>query len=140
MNSERMLERVGEFSIVGRGVLIDYQLVFNKIANGKLGEGYANVMTSHGDFVEGVVYQFDEIRKLDRPEGYPTHYDRQLMPISIDSGFVEAWVYFARSSQISDGLMPSRNYMDHVLLGKEYLSDSYFKNLVEIFNFRSLIS
>ena len=140
MNCERMLGRVGEFTIVGRGVLKDYYLAFNKIAKGKVGEGYANVMNSPGDLVEGVVYQFDEIRKLDKPEGYPIHYDRQLMTISIDGGFVEAWVYFARSSRISDGLMPSRNYMNHLLLGKEYLSEAYFRNLVETFNFRALIS
>lgn len=140
MNEARMLERVGEFTIIGSGVLIDYQLAFNKMAHGKIGEGYANVMTSPRDLVEGVVYQFDEIRKLDKPEGYPIHYDRKLMAISIDGGFVEAWVYFARPSRISEGLMPSKSYLEHILLGKEYLSEAYFQKLVEINKHGSLLS
>ena len=140
MNVARMIERVGEFTIIGRGVLIDYQLAFNKIALGKIGEGYANVMASSGDLVEGVIYQFDEIRKLDKPEGYPIHYDRKLMTISIDDGFVQAWVYLARSSRISEGLKPSKSYLDHILLGKEYLSEAYFQKLVEIYKYGSLIS
>jgi gamma-glutamylcyclotransferase (GGCT)/AIG2-like uncharacterized protein YtfP len=140
MNVARMLERVGEFTVIGRGFLIDYQLAFNKIANGKIGEGYANVMTSVGDLVEGVIYQFDEIRKLDKPEGYPIHYDRKLMTISIDGGFVEAWVYFARTSRISEGLKPSKSYLEHILLGKEYLSEDYFQKLVEIYKYGSLLS
>jgi gamma-glutamylcyclotransferase (GGCT)/AIG2-like uncharacterized protein YtfP len=135
-----MTRRVGEFTILGRGVLIDYQLAFNKLAHGKIGEGYANVMTSPGDLVEGVVYQFDEIGKLDKPEGYPIHYDRKLMVISIDGGFLEAWVYFARSSRISEDLKPSKSYLDHLLLGKEYLSEAYFQKLVEIYKYGALIS
>lgn len=140
MNPARMTRRVGEFTILGRGVLIDYQLVFNKIARDKIGVGYANVMTSSGDLVEGVIYQFDEIRKLDKPEGYPIHYDRKLMTISIDGGFVQAWVYLARSNRISEGLMPSKSYLDHILLGKEYLSEAYYQKLVEIYKYGSLIS
>ena len=140
MNPARMTRRVGEFTILGRGVLIDYQFVFNKIARDKIGDGYANVMTSAGDLVEGVIYQFDEIRKLDKPEGYPIHYDRKLMTISIDGGFVEAWVYFARTSRISEGLKPSKSYLEHILLGKEYLSEAYFQKLVEIYKYGSLIS
>jgi gamma-glutamylcyclotransferase (GGCT)/AIG2-like uncharacterized protein YtfP len=131
MNSKRMLERVGEFSIIGRGVLIDFRLAFNKKAQGKVGEAYANVMPSSGDSVEGVVYQFDEIQKLDKPEGYPNHYDRKLMKISIGGETTEAWVYFAQESRIAEGLFPSKEYLEHLLQGKEYLSEDYWQLLLD---------
>ncbi len=130
MNSVRMLERVGEFSIIGRGVLSDFRLAFNKKAQGKVGEAYANVMPNSGDYVEGVVYQFDEIQKLDKPEGYPNHYDRKLMTISIGGEPTEAWVYYAREDRIAEGLLPSKEYLEHLLQGKEYLSEEYFQKLI----------
>jgi gamma-glutamylcyclotransferase (GGCT)/AIG2-like uncharacterized protein YtfP len=132
MNSARMLERVGEFSIIGRGVLSDFRLAFNKKAHGKVGEAYANVMPSPGDSVEGIVYQFDEIQKLDKHEGYPNHYDRKLMKISIGGESTEAWVYFAREDRIAEGLLPSKEYLEHLLQGKEYLSEEYFQSLLYV--------
>jgi gamma-glutamylcyclotransferase len=132
MNHTRMLERVGEFSIIGRGVLNDFRLAFNKKAQGKVGEAYANVMPSSGDYVEGIVYQFDEIQKLDKPEGYPNHYDRKLMTISIGGEPTEAWVYFAREDRIAEGLMPSKEYLEHLLQGREYLSEGYWQHLEDI--------
>jgi gamma-glutamylcyclotransferase (GGCT)/AIG2-like uncharacterized protein YtfP len=132
MNSARMLERVGKFSIIGRGVLSDFKLVFNKKAHGKVGEAYANVMPSPGESVEGIVYQFDEIQKLDKHEGYPNHYDRKLMKISIGGESTEAWVYFAREDRIAEGLLPSKEYLEHLLQGKEYLSEAYFQRLLDV--------
>jgi gamma-glutamylcyclotransferase (GGCT)/AIG2-like uncharacterized protein YtfP len=132
MNRTRMLERVGEFSIIGKGVLSDFRLAFNKKAQGKVGEAYANVMPSSGDYVEGVVYQFDEIQKLDKPEGYPNHYDRKLMTISIGGESTEAWVYFAQESRIAEGLLPSKEYLEHLMQGKEYLSEGYWQHLEDI--------
>ena len=79
-----------------------------------------------GDYVEGIVYQFDEIHKLDKYEGYPNHYDRKLMTISIGGEPTEAWVYFAQEDRIAEGLMPSKEYLEHLLQGKEYLSEAYF--------------
>jgi gamma-glutamylcyclotransferase (GGCT)/AIG2-like uncharacterized protein YtfP len=113
-------------------VLSDFRLVFNKKALGKVGEVYANVMPSLGDYVEGIVYQFDEIHKLDKYEGYPNHYDRKLMTISIGGEPTEAWVYFAQEDRIAEGLMPSKEYLEHLLQGKEYLSEGYLQHLEDI--------
>ncbi len=129
MNPARMTRRVGEFTIIGLGILDGYELVFNKKAKGKKGIGYANVEHVIGQKVEGVLYQFDAIEKLDQYEGYPDHYDREMLTVLSDKGKMEAWVYKAKHHQVGQELLPSPDYLKHILKGKPFLSSDYYNVL-----------
>ena len=129
MNPNRMADRVGNFEIVGLGILHDFELRFNKIAQNKNGIGYANVVWAPGKNVEGIIYQFENIALLDKYEGYPKHYNRKILDIMHNQSRLKTWVYIAQENQISNGLLPERRYLRHLLVGKEYLSESYFEEL-----------
>lgn len=129
MNPNRMANRVGDFEIVGLGVLQNFELKFNKIAKNKNGIGYANVVWAPGKNVEGIIYQFEDIALLDKHEGYPKHYNRKVLDILHNQSLLKTWVYIAQENQISNGLLPERSYLGHLLVGEEYLSESYFEEL-----------
>lgn len=132
MNPNRMADRVVDFEIVGLGILHDFELKFNKIAQNKKGIGYANVGWAPGKNVEGVIYQFENIALLDKHEGFPKHYNRKILDIMHNQSHLKTWVYIAQENQISNGLLPERSYMGHLLEGKEYLSESYFEELKKV--------
>lgn len=129
MNPNRMADRVGDFEIVGLGILQNFELKFNKIAKNKNGIGYANVVWAPGKNVEGIIYQFEDIALLDKHEGYPKHYNRKVLDILHNQSLLKTWVYIAQENQISNGLLPERSYLGHLLVGEEYLSESYFEEL-----------
>ncbi len=47
------------------------------------------------------------------------------MEIVYNSGRLKAWVYIANENRISEGLPPERDYLAHLLAGKDYLSKAY---------------
>ncbi len=136
MNPARMEERGVEFYSYRRGILKNHRLVFNKLCRlYEGGYGCANVEPSKGDAVEGVLYEVDleqAIPVLDRYEGYPNHYLREVKEIETPEGEkVEAVVYVAHPSKVREGLKPSPDYLNHLLeacrLG--LLSEGYCQKL-----------
>lgn len=136
MNVERMHERQMDFDHAEAGVLRDFRLVFNKRSTRQIGMASANVMQSSGSRVEGVLYRLldsDAINKMDPYEGYPLGYDRKKIPIRIQrSKLQSAWVYTANPDYIDETLKPARWYLDHLLAGREYLSDGYYRQLLAV--------
>ena len=57
------------------------------------------------------------------------HYDRIRVVVEADSGEEECWIYKAQPEMTSDGLVPSRNYVNHILAGQAFLSQQYFDAL-----------
>jgi hypothetical protein len=49
--------------------------------------------------------------------------------VNADSGEETCWAYQAKPEMIANGLVPSRNYLNHILAGREYLSHQYFDAL-----------
>ena len=141
MNPERMKERMGEeitqTAQVGR--LADYRMKFNKRSR-KYGVA-ANVVHEKGALTEGVLYRLqspDQIKQMDPNEGYlgPSNdrnqYDRKPLPIRAENDMVDAWVYIATDDFIREGLAPERCYLNHLLAGRRFLSESYVHQLQQI--------
>jgi len=79
--------------------------VFNKRSSRNPREDYANIVEDEDGVVEGILYEItdEDIKKLDRYEGYPQHYERQK--VRLQSGDVmEAAVYIARQEMTAEGL------------------------------------
>lgn len=136
MDEERMRKRVGTWSARVPGVLAGWRLAFNKQADNKPGEGYANIVPSSDRTVEGVLYAVDEeaLVVLDRYEGVPWHYRRERLAVERkDTGeTVEAVVYVACPERVREGLRPSREYLHHLLAGRDCLSAEYVQCLERV--------
>ena len=131
MDNDQMKERKINFTTRKKGTLRDYKLVFNKKAS-RGNYVYANIEESKDELVEGALYEFPdkEIINLDKAEGFPRHYNKKEI-IVFDENNVEvnAIVYIAQPAHIVKGLYPQREYLEHLLAGKDLISKSYFEEL-----------
>lgn len=132
MNPERMRSRGLLFSEALGGQLTGYELCFNKRAHDRPGTAYANIRHRQGGVVEGVLYRLaeaGEIFKMDPFEGTPVFYSRERMPVLTTQGVLPGWVYVANPAWRSDGLRPTRAYLEHLLAGREFISEAYWQAL-----------
>lgn len=126
MDFKRLEERKVSFELIGLGFLEDYALKFNKIASKRSGVGYANIVKQKGSRVEGLLFSIANIEKLDRFEGYPTHYKKEILKIQHANSVVDATVYVAAADWVSEFLKPERVYLNRLLSAKDFLSEAYF--------------
>jgi gamma-glutamylcyclotransferase len=134
MNPDRVRQLKMSFESAASGHLFDYSLRFNKRSVKYPGTAAANVMVSAKGVTEGVLYRLVEpvqIEMMDPYEGYPVRYTRIALPIVTKAGVVEAWVYIANEDHVTEGLVPARWYLNHLLAGRDYLSASYFETLCQ---------
>lgn len=128
MDENRFKSRIKNYKIIGKGLLKDYQLRFNKPAM-KDDWGYANVCPKKGCQVEGVIYEVDEesLKELDKYERVPDQYYRYKLNINAKNKKLKCDVYIA--SGIDDSLKPVRWYLQFLLNGKKYLTKKYLESL-----------
>jgi gamma-glutamylcyclotransferase (GGCT)/AIG2-like uncharacterized protein YtfP len=122
------------FTANQRAVLPGFRLLFNKRAlRDKLpaGIGFANINLDADGTVEGILYDLvaEDLETLDKSERYPDHYTRIDVTVQTDDGPVACTTYQAQPDKIADGLKPSRNYLNHILAAKDFLSWQYFNAL-----------
>lgn len=133
MNSARVTERGLEFDDLFPACLNNVELRFNKRAMKTPGIAYANVMYAQSSVVEGVAYKLsdaNQILKMDHFEGSPVRYSReQFWVTKLDGSRLAAWVYIANEAMLEEGLRPTREYLNHLLAGEQYLTPSYFQQL-----------
>lgn len=132
MNQERMTLRGLEFHRAIAGRIQNLKLAFNKRAADAPHRSYANVIYQPGHVVEGVLYELagpQEIVKMDPFEGAPRLYSREIYEIETDEGVIPSWVYIANKAMITEGLLPARWYLNHLLAGQDFLSEGYFQEL-----------
>ncbi len=114
LSVEQMERRCANARVVGVGCLRDHQLRFNRYSNG-LGGGVADVVPAYGEHVWGVVYDItkEDLRVLNRYEGYPEHYGRFEGEVTTASGdTISAWVYTVVNKD--EFIAPSKDYM-HII-------------------------
>ncbi len=135
MDKEQMKKRKANFTEMQKGVIKDWKLVFNKINHNKEGAGYANIIPNTGSIVEGIIYKVDKdtITILDSYEGVPNHYKQNTMSVeNTQNKLINCIVYIANSSKIKNNLKPEKWYLEHLLKGKDFLSESYFSDLKNV--------
>jgi gamma-glutamylcyclotransferase len=135
MNPRRMAHRGMRYRRSLSSALPGWSLVFNKRARGKQGVAYANITERSGGCVEGVLYELvdtREIHRMDPFEGAPVLYQRHCMAVDSEQGPLEAWVYIATPAWREDGLLPERSYLNHLLAGRPWLSETYFRSLRQV--------
>lgn len=131
MDPDRMRLRGISFSSRTKATLQGWELVFNKIKKDCPGVGYANIAPALNACVEGILYQVENIDKLDPFEGVPTHYKRSTVNVAVDGGMCAAEVYVAVPQRTLPGLKPTREYLAHLIKGSDLLSADYVAKLKE---------
>jgi cation transport regulator ChaC len=124
----RKEDRTGGIREARSARLRGFRFAFNKKGND--GSGKANIVSDSGGEVWGVVYRCSAkaLAAMDRMEGVPDHYERQAVEVVLDSGeSIDAITYVANPHKVADGLMPTRDYLKHVLQGIRHhqLPNSY---------------
>jgi gamma-glutamylcyclotransferase (GGCT)/AIG2-like uncharacterized protein YtfP len=95
---------------LGTGMLSDYRLEFKY---------YCDVVRTPGQSMVGVLWKMSAsgLAMLDRREGYPTHYDRRIMPIRGHRTVKNAWVYFMTETYGAELEPPPETYWQDVNRG-----------------------
>ena len=139
MDSKRLDERNVKYGLIGKAILSNYKLLFNKKSKKNPEVGFANVSECLGSNVEGILYSIskESMLKLDKFEGFPEHYRREFLNILVPECDCEihAITYIANDHWIADNLRPTTEYIDRLLEAKNYLSDSYYNYIL---SFKSL--
>jgi len=123
-----MHERLGWSPSSSGAILPDYVMIFNKHSNDG---GKANIMSSPGNIVEGILYSVNEedLLILDKYEGVAVkQYKRHEIEVrSNNKHFIAAVTYKAlNTGKIS---APTEEYLSYILEGKEFLSPGYYAKL-----------
>jgi len=135
MNPDRMRSRGLEFDSAVSATLPQAQLLFNKRAADAPHRSYANIGFHHSSVVEGVAYRLTDHRqifKMDPFEGAPRLYSRDIFTVHSSEGPIAAWVYVANKAMLQDDLKPARWYLEHLLAGREFLSEDYYQRLTQV--------
>ena len=133
MNAQRVSERGLRVVDATGGRLDGYALAFNKMSREHAGVGHANIVYTRGGRTEGVLYELahgDEIFKMDPFERAPWNYGREVVEVVHATGMTWAWTYFANPAVTRAGLNPPLEYLDHLIAGREFLSEIYIEQLL----------
>jgi len=123
-----MHERLGWSPSRSGAILPDYEMIFNKHSNDG---GKANIMSSPGNIVEGILYSVTEedLLILDKYEGVSAkQYKRYEIEVRYNNkNSIAAVAYKALNT--GKVYAPTEEYLSYILEGKEFLSPGYYAKL-----------
>lgn len=128
------VERNINFKSRRLSVLRDYKLVFNKVSKNNVYLGFANIVVSKGDIVQGALYEIDDkdISILDKYEGVKNnHYMRISVDVVCDDEKVNAITYIASPDKVRENIKPDKKYLNYILDGKDLFTNDYYEKLLE---------
>ena len=128
MSAQRMHDRLGWSPSRSGSILLDYEMIFNKHSNDG---GKANIMSSPGNIVEGILYSVNEedLLILDKYEGVAAkQYKRHEIEVRNNNKHsITAVTYKAlNTGKVS---APTEEYLSYILEGKEFLNPGYYTKL-----------
>ena len=119
LSESQMAMRCPTAKVVGTSILKDWRLLFDGPASIEKYEGY-EVPVLIWDI------QPDDERSLDRYEGYPSYYRKEMLEVEVEGQKLEAMVYIMNTKKES---MPSPYYYD--VLAKGYDRFGFDKKILE---------
>lgn len=111
LNLGQMAVRCAQAGVVGKAVLEGYELAFRR--------GVLTILPKEGGRVEGLLWRvnaWDELT-LDRYEGYPHLYTKELLPVQTDSGPQTVVAYVMTAPYCEKAQSPTSTYLQTVLEG-----------------------
>lgn len=131
LDEKRMIDRGVNFTSKEKGTLKGYRFIINKKSQKNPNIGFANIVEDFNSEVEGIIYEVEneDIIKLDKFEGFPKHYRRENHIINNK----ECVVYIANNEWTTfNEIATTEEYKNHILEGKDFLSEIYYNNLLKI--------
>ena len=115
LNLDQMRERCPTAELYGIGTVRDYALAFKGYPN----SAYATIAPSKGQQVPVAVWtiQPKDEQRLDRYEGYPGHYAKQVLSAQLDGEVIRGMVYIMNPAMRF--ALPSPSYYRTVYEGYE---------------------
>jgi len=129
MNRQRVAARGLCIDDVRAATLDGVRVSFDKQSRDHPRCGHANLTFDRGSRTEGVLYRLRsdaDVLRMDRYEATPINYSRDVVVVSSGGERFAAWTYFANAAVTRAGLLPEREYLNHLLAGRPYLSAYYF--------------
>lgn len=167
MSAKQVEERGLKMSVVGVGKLLNYKLMFNKISKKDPSTGFANIVPHWGSVVYGMVYDMtnlpqenkaisnrstseqgivldtmrNNLRILDKFEGYPSNYQRTNVGVLIDIDKVErnlhCFTYMAGlEMQSQTNLFINESYIEKITEGLDdnKINEDYKTEIKQLMN------
>ena len=112
MNLAQMQKRCPKAQVIGKGELRGYKLTFR-------GAGYANIEVSDHGSVPIVLWEITTEceRELDRYEGFPRLYTKELVSIATVDGEKTAMLYVMTKQYQDMPALPSEHYFEIIRQG-----------------------
>lgn len=135
ISSYRMLsERKVTYISRKFAILENYKLIFNKVSKNNAYLGFANIIESDGDIVEGALYEINDsdLKIIDKFEGAnltPSHYYRKNVEVVCDGSKIQSITYIANPIMIRENVKPDKKYLDYILEGRDLFSIEYYEKL-----------
>ena len=132
LSDQRLKERAVRMGPRIGGRLDGWRLAFNKVARSPAGAAAGNIVEAPGEAVHGTLNEMPEagLEVLDIWEGVAGgHYERRVMQVvrTDTHETVDAVVYVAL--KIGEDLKPTREYLGHLLAGRDLLPADYWERL-----------
>lgn len=109
LNKEQMRYRCPTAKVVGNGYVVDYELIFRL---------YATIEKSKGKRVPVTIWEIDEAceASLDRYEGCPRFYRKEIVSVEVSGKLYDAMVYIM-NEDVRPYQVPTESYYKVVLQG-----------------------
>lgn len=107
MSEEQMGYRCPDAKILGKGIINDWRLMFK----GELPSSYATIEEWENFYVPVILWEISakDERRLDRYEGYPSHYQKREVEVVTESGDKVTGMVYVKSEEEPLNL-PSDHY------------------------------
>lgn len=113
LNREQMAQRCPDAKVIGSGVIRDYELLFR----GHRDAAFATVEPKEGENVPVLIWEIsprDEVN-LDRYEGYPRLYGKQMLEVEVEGGCEKMMAYIMKDGPAME--IPSGRYLKTIQTG-----------------------
>ncbi len=114
------------------GVLNHYDIAFNKVSKKNNEQGFANIVPRWDSHVLGRLWEVTaaDLKKLDVFEGFPTHYEKTLVPVQVlGTALLHLSVVYVAVSPHPTNLQVSEEYGKLIMEGlKDF--DQVYRNKV----------
>lgn len=136
LDTEQMAWRCPKAKIISSGMLEGWELIYRRSYSG----AYATIRKAPGKYVPVGLWKISaaDERALDRYEGFPSFYQKQLVEVLVGNGRkVTGMVYIMRPDARPG--FPSETYIDTIYRGyidfgldARFLADSLYLNMQEM--------
>ncbi len=134
MSLKDIARTVKDERLVGAAILADYELAFTRYSSGRNG-GIADIVSKLGYQVEGIVFEVEDFKALDRREGVHIGLYKRIpveLLLSKTGEKITAETYTVVEKAAKE-VIPSVDYMNIILDGATELSEEYQNVLKERF-------